>query len=102
MSTDLAGVGGIEPTGLGVKGPCLNHLAKPLYETYFNWQAGRDSNPHRMDLESIVLAVGTTDLWNLVLIEGFEPPTRYLQGSRSGLTELNQRITSCSFGLSLC
>lgn len=30
MSTDLAGVGGIEPTGLGVKVPCLNHLAKPL------------------------------------------------------------------------
>lgn len=32
LSTDLAGVGGIEPTGLGVKGPCLNHLAKPLLE----------------------------------------------------------------------
>lgn len=30
LSTGLAGVGGIEPTGLGVKGPCLNHLAKPL------------------------------------------------------------------------
>ena len=32
LSTDLAGVGGIEPTGLGVKGPRLNHLAKPLLE----------------------------------------------------------------------
>jgi hypothetical protein len=30
LSTYLAGVGGIEPTGLGVKAPCLNHLAKPL------------------------------------------------------------------------
>lgn len=30
MYIKLAGVGGIEPTDVGVKVPCLNHLAKPL------------------------------------------------------------------------